>query len=71
MKKFLACLLFLLFVFQLPVFAYQSVRSSVRKNGSIVQPHFRTSPNRSKLDNWSSQGNLNPFTGKRGYRKLY
>lgn len=43
------------------------VGGSVRKNGSYVAPHYRTSPNRTKLDNWSSKGNYNPFTGKKGY----
>lgn len=36
------------------------------KSGTYVQPHFRSSPNRSKLDNWSTKGNYNPYTGKRG-----
>lgn len=44
-----------------------SVRGSFRRNGSYVVPHYRTSPNRTKLDNWSSKGNYNPYTGKKGY----
>ena len=45
------------------------VRSSVnRRTGSSVQPHVRTSPNRTKIDNWSTKGNVNPFTGKKGTR---
>lgn len=36
------------------------------KSGTYVQPHFRTSPNKSKLDNWSSKGNYNPYNGKKG-----
>lgn len=35
--------------------------------GAYVQSYYRTSPNRSKLDNWSTKGNINPYTGKRGY----
>jgi hypothetical protein len=34
--------------------------------GIYVLPHSRTSPNRSKLDNWSTKGNINPSTGKKG-----
>jgi len=34
--------------------------------GTFVQPHYKTSPNRSKLDNWSTKGNINPITGKKG-----
>ena len=34
--------------------------------GSYVQPHYKTSSNRSKLDNWSTKGNYNPYTGEKG-----
>ncbi len=45
------------------------VRSSVnRRTGSYTQPHARTSPNRTKADNWSTKGNVNPSTGKKGSR---
>ncbi|MGB9763146.1 MAG: hypothetical protein ACPLW7_03940 [Minisyncoccia bacterium] len=37
-----------------------------RNTGSYVMPHYRTSPNRTKWDNWSTKGNINPFTGKKG-----
>ena len=42
------------------------VRPQVRRNGTYVQPHYRTSPNRTRTDNWSSKGNVNPYTGKPG-----
>jgi hypothetical protein len=45
-----------------------SVRPSVTRTGTLRQGHFRTSPNSTKLDNWSTKGNVNPFTGKRGSR---
>lgn len=31
-----------------------------------VMPHYKTSPNKTKLDNYSSKGNYNPYTGKKG-----
>ena len=34
--------------------------------GRYVMPYYRTSPNRTKWDNWSTKGNINPFTGKKG-----
>ena len=38
-----------------------------RDNGTTyVQPHYRTSPNSTTLDNWSTKGNTNPYTGKAG-----
>jgi hypothetical protein len=43
-----------------------SVRGYVTKNGTYVAPHYRTAPNDTKLDNWSTKGNVNPYTGKEG-----
>jgi len=43
-----------------------SVRGYYRKNGTYVKPHKRTSPNKTKMDNWSTKGNVNPYTGKAG-----
>jgi len=34
--------------------------------GSYVAPHYKTTPNRSKFDNFSTKGNYNPYTGKKG-----
>jgi hypothetical protein len=42
------------------------VRPHVRQDGTYVQPHMRTAPNTSPLDNYSSKGNVNPYTGKEG-----
>lgn len=37
-----------------------------RKDGTYVQPHHRTAPNNSTLDNYSTKGNTNPYTGEKG-----
>lgn len=42
------------------------VQGHFRKNGTYVQPHYRSSPNGTTLDNYSTQGNINPYTGKVG-----
>lgn len=42
------------------------VRGYTKKNGTYVQPHMRTSPNSTKMDNYSTKGNVNPYTGKHG-----
>ena len=34
--------------------------------GTYVMPSHRTSPNRTKLDNYSTKGNYNPYSGKSG-----
>lgn len=45
---------------------YSQVRVSgyYRKNGTYVQPHYRSSPNSNPYDNYSYPGNTNPYTGK-------
>jgi hypothetical protein len=42
------------------------VRGYVRKDGTYVAPHYRSSPNGTKADNYSTRGNYNPHTGKPG-----
>jgi hypothetical protein len=43
-----------------------AVRGYTKDNGTYVQPHYRSSPNEYKNDNWSTSGNSNPYTGKSG-----
>ncbi|GAB6127224.1 hypothetical protein [Humidesulfovibrio idahonensis] len=43
-----------------------AVRGYTKKNGTYVKPHMRSAPNGSKADNWSTKGNVNPYTGKVG-----
>ncbi len=42
------------------------VRGYTKSNGTYVAPHYQTNPNGTKLDNWSTKGNLTPYTGKMG-----
>ncbi len=42
-----------------------------RSTGTYVMPSHRTSPNRTKLDNYSTKGNYNPHTGKNGTVNAY
>lgn len=44
-----------------------SVRPHIRGDGTYVRPHVRThpSPHRPR-DNWTTRGNVNPYTGKIG-----
>src|SRR5437773_1964805 len=44
------------------------VRPHTRRDGTYVQPHNRTTPNSTQRDNFSSRGNVNPYTGKPGTR---
>lgn len=37
-----------------------------RKDGTTVKGHYKSNSNKTKDDNWSTKGNTNPFTGKKG-----
>ena len=41
------------------------VRGYSRGNGTYVQPHYRSNPDGIRSNNWSSRGNVNPYTGER------
>lgn len=49
-----------------PAMAADYVQGYMRRDGTYVQPHYRSSPDSSRLNNYSSQGNYNPYTGKQG-----
>lgn len=42
-----------------------------RKDGTYVQPHYQTAPDRNPYNNYSTQGNTNPYTGREGTRDPY
>lgn len=47
-------------------FAQTYVQPHVTKNGTYVEGHVRTAPNSTNLDNYSTKGNTNPYTGQAG-----
>lgn len=47
------------------------VAPTVRRDGTFVRGHARSRPNGTQLDNWSTRGNVNPYTGRKGTRKAY
>lgn len=55
----------------LPADAARRTKGYVTKQGTYVAPHYSTSPNSTKLDNYSTRGNTNPYTGKRGHTDPY
>lgn len=44
------------------------VDSYTRNDGTYVQGHYKSMPNSTNWDNYSTSGNTNPFTGSTGYR---
>lgn len=66
-------LLLLLFVIALPSFAYSTTSTSgyYRKNGTYVQPYKRTTRDYTRSNNFSTKGNYNPYSGRKGYSPAY
>lgn len=48
-----------------------AVKGYVKKDGTYVAPTVATNPNATKVDNYSSKGNVNPATGKEGTKDPY
>ena len=74
MKKLLIVVLFAVCI----VWLVGSVDGAVRTRGYVkkstgkyVMPHYKSAPNRTKNDNWSTKGNVNPYTGKKGAKRIY
>ena len=44
------------------------VRGYTRKDGTYVAPHYRSAPDGNFRNNWSTSGNVNPYTGRVGTR---
>ncbi|STX55812.1 Uncharacterised protein [Legionella beliardensis] len=62
-KLFLVCL-----VYYCPsLFGKEvTVQGYTKQDGTVVNSYTRTSPNNTISDNWSTKGNINPYTGKAG-----
>lgn len=50
-------------------FANVHVNGYQRSDGTYVHGYERTDPNGSTSDNWSHEGNTNPYTGQQGHRR--
>lgn len=49
-----------------PAMSQVHVKGYVKSDGTYVAPHYRSNPNSSTFDNYSTKGNVNPYTGKVG-----
>lgn len=47
-------------------FADVYVSGYEKKDGTYVEPYYRSSPNSTTSDNYSTKGNVNPYTGQEG-----
>lgn len=76
MKKLIASLLVALFLLVGAVGMAEAKTVRVKSyykpsTGRYVAPHYKTSPNKTRFDNYSTKGNYNPYTGKKGYTSPY
>lgn len=56
-------------VFSNAALADTYVQGHTRSDGTYVQGHYRSEANSTRSDNYSSQGNTNPYTGERGSQR--
>jgi hypothetical protein len=49
-------------------FADSYVNGYIKRDGTYVPGYFRSDPNGTNLDNYSTQGNVNPYNGSPGSR---
>jgi hypothetical protein len=68
MKNLMLSFIFIILAFA----AFSQIQTFVnpytKKDGSTVQGYYKTAPNTTNLDNYSTQGNSNPVTGQIGTR---
>jgi hypothetical protein len=50
-------------------FADEWVPGHMKRNGTYVQGYYRTSSDGYSFNNYSNQGNYNPYTGQTGHHK--
>jgi hypothetical protein len=62
-RLFFAMLLSVLISASLGAQSSVYVSGYTRADGAYVPAHYRTAPNTTKLDNYSTKGNYNPYTG--------
>jgi len=46
------------------------VKGYIKKSGTYVTPHYRSKSDGKSYNNWSTKGNTNPFTIKKGHKKF-
>lgn len=51
---------------KIPNAPVEKVNDYTTKKGTVVKPYYRTVPDKTKSNNFSTKGNNNPFTGKKG-----
>ena len=61
----------IVFIFPAASQADEYVSGYERRNGTYVETYYRTSPNSTTLDNYSTKPNINPYTGIEGTKNPF
>jgi len=68
--KYLYVLFSVVLLFSTPSRADQFINGYTRSNGTYVAPHMRSDPDGNPNNNWSTKGNVNPYTGQQGTKSV-
>lgn len=71
MRRIVALSLLVVMLFGTSVVAFSGdvyVRGYLRRDGTYVAPHWRSASDGSPWNNYSTRGNVNPYTGRMGTR---
>lgn len=71
MKSMFLTICFISFILNICLSAQTWVDGYYKSDGTYVNGHFKSSSNDTKLDNYSTKGNYNPFTGNTGNKNPY
>ncbi|WP_338456443.1 hypothetical protein [uncultured Alteromonas sp.] len=69
MSKVITAIVIFISLFPLAL-ADVKVKGYYRSDGTYVPPHYRSDPNGTVNDNWTTYGNVNPHTGEIGTRRV-
>ncbi len=61
-------ILLLLIAISCSAIADTYVNGYTKRDGTYVEPYYRSSPDNTTSNNWSTRGNVNPYTGQEGTR---
>lgn len=67
MKTIATCFLGLMLISSIAL-ADVYVNGYYKSNGTYVEPYYRSNPDGNQYNNWSTKGNVNPYTGQPGYK---
>lgn len=71
MKKLLFALIASTLIMPVAATSQTPVKGYFKKDGTYVQPHYRSKADGNPYNNYSTKGNYNPYTGAKGTKDPY